>query len=114
MSGVSMSDPAAAQGSTARLLASVEHLIDHIGGVPVHVIPCVEGRTDGKPAASQASRAAKLASDATARIVSKLGTSKNAKLANQFYSALTGSTPLPEFMNQENIARIMASAGDRA
>jgi nitroreductase len=46
---------AAAQGSTARLLASVEHLIDHIGEVPVHVIPCVEGRTDGKPAAAQAS-----------------------------------------------------------
>ena len=46
---------AEASGSTARLLASVEHLIDHIGEVPVHVIPCVEGRTDGKPAASQAS-----------------------------------------------------------
>jgi nitroreductase len=46
---------AEASGSTARLLASVEHLIDHIGEVPVHVIPCVEGRTDGKPAAAQAS-----------------------------------------------------------
>lgn len=44
-----------AGGSSARLLASVEHLIDHIGEVPVHVIPCVEGRTDGKPAAAQAS-----------------------------------------------------------
>ena len=39
----------------ARLLASVEHLIEHIGDVPVHVIPCVEGRADGKPAAAQAS-----------------------------------------------------------
>ena len=46
---------AEASGSAARLLASVEHLIDHIGEVPVHVIPCVEGRTDGKPAAAQAS-----------------------------------------------------------
>ena len=36
----------------------------------------------------QATRAAKLASDVTARIVSRLGSSKNAKLANQFYSAL--------------------------
>ena len=24
--------------------------------MPVHVIPCIEGRTDGKPAAAQASR----------------------------------------------------------
>ena len=46
---------AEASGSAARLLASVEHLIDHIGEVPVHVIPCVEGRTDGMPAAAQAS-----------------------------------------------------------
>src|SRR5262245_46644954 len=46
---------AEASGSAARLLGSVEHLIDHIGEVPVHVIPCVEGRTDGKPAAAQAS-----------------------------------------------------------
>jgi 2-polyprenyl-6-methoxyphenol hydroxylase-like FAD-dependent oxidoreductase len=27
---------------------------------------------------------------------------------NQFYSAITGSTPLPEFMNPENIGRIIA------
>ncbi|MGE5688991.1 MAG: nitroreductase family protein [Pseudomonadota bacterium] len=47
---------ASAQGATARLLASVEHLIEHIHEVPVHVIPCVEGRTDGKPAAAQASK----------------------------------------------------------
>jgi hypothetical protein len=56
----------------------------------------------------QATRASKLASDVTARIVSKLGNSKNAKLANQFYSALaagpgivgTGSdTPYPQGVN---------------
>ena len=56
----------------------------------------------------QATRASKLAAEATARIVSKLGTSKNPKLANQFYSALaagpgiigTGSdAPYPEGVN---------------
>jgi nitroreductase len=39
-----------------RLLRSVAHLVRHIGEVPVHVVPCIEGRTDGKPAAAQASR----------------------------------------------------------
>lgn len=42
--------------NTKRLLDSVWHLMDHIGEVPVHVIPCIEGRTDGKPSALQASR----------------------------------------------------------
>ncbi|HSC92069.1 MAG TPA: nitroreductase family protein [Gaiellaceae bacterium] len=45
-----------ATGLMARTIASVEHLIEHIHEVPVHVIPCVEGRTDGKPAPAQASR----------------------------------------------------------
>jgi 2-polyprenyl-6-methoxyphenol hydroxylase-like FAD-dependent oxidoreductase len=31
----------------------------------------------------------------------------------QFYSAITGSRPLPTFMNPENIDRIMAAAGAR-
>lgn len=52
--------PQAAAGlllpQTRRLLTSVRHLMKHIGEVPVHVIPCVEGRTDGLPAARQASR----------------------------------------------------------
>ncbi len=39
-----------------QLLASVLHLVEHIHEVPVHVIPCLEGRTDGRPAAAQASR----------------------------------------------------------
>ena len=39
-----------------RLLDSVWHLMDHIGDVPVHVIPCIEGRTDGKPHPVQASQ----------------------------------------------------------
>ena len=41
---------------TRRLIRSVAYLVKHIGEVPVHVIPCIEGRTDGKPSASQASR----------------------------------------------------------
>ena len=52
-------DPAAAQDLTPdrrRLLDSVFHLVEHIGEVPVHVIPCTEGRTDGKSALSQAGR----------------------------------------------------------
>lgn len=39
---------------TRRLLASVRHLMRHIGEVPVHVIPCVEGRSEGRPVAAQA------------------------------------------------------------
>ena len=35
----------------------------------------------------------------------------NQEATNQFYSALTGSRPLPAFMNPENLERIMASAG---
>jgi nitroreductase len=37
-----------------RIRRSVRHLIEHLQEVPVHLIPCVEGRTDGKPAAVQA------------------------------------------------------------
>jgi 2-polyprenyl-6-methoxyphenol hydroxylase-like FAD-dependent oxidoreductase len=33
---------------------------------------------------------------------------------NQFYSAITGSRPLPSFMNPENLERILAKAGARA
>jgi len=43
-------------GNARRLLDSVWFLIDHIGDVPVHVIPCIEGRTDGKSVPVQASR----------------------------------------------------------
>ena len=35
----------------------------------------------------------------------------NQEATNQFFSALTGSRPLPAFMNPENIDRIVASAG---
>jgi 2-polyprenyl-6-methoxyphenol hydroxylase-like FAD-dependent oxidoreductase len=33
---------------------------------------------------------------------------------NQFYSAITGSRPLPSFMNPDNVGRIVASANARA
>jgi nitroreductase len=42
--------------ATRRLRASVAHLVEHIDEVPVHVIPCIEGRTDGKPVHVQSSR----------------------------------------------------------
>ena len=34
----------------------------------------------------------------------------NQEATNQFFSAITGSRPLPAFMNPENLDRIMASA----
>jgi 2-polyprenyl-6-methoxyphenol hydroxylase-like FAD-dependent oxidoreductase len=37
----------------------------------------------------------------------------NQEATNQFYSAITGSRPLPEFMNPQNIERIVAGAGIR-
>jgi nitroreductase len=39
-----------------RITRGVRHLADHLQDVPVHVIPCIEGRTDGKPAVAQAGR----------------------------------------------------------
>ncbi len=39
-----------------RILGGVAHLVDRLQDVPVHVIPCIEGRTDGKGAFAQASR----------------------------------------------------------
>jgi nitroreductase len=47
---------AAGDQHVARIGDAVRHLADHIHEVPVHVIPCVEGRTDGAPAMVQASR----------------------------------------------------------
>jgi len=47
---------AAAEPVIARLGDAVRYLAEHIHEVPVHVVPCVEGRTDGAPAAAQASR----------------------------------------------------------
>jgi nitroreductase len=54
-------DPAAVESlglspGRRRLLDSVLHLFEHLHEVPVHVIPCIEGRTDGKPGPAQAGR----------------------------------------------------------
>lgn len=37
-----------------RVTDSAQYLADHLHEVPVHVVPCVGGRTDGEPASSQA------------------------------------------------------------
>ena len=47
---------AAADPRVARISEAVAHLAAHIHQVPVHVIPCVEGRTERAPVATQASR----------------------------------------------------------
>jgi nitroreductase len=39
-----------------RLVESVVHLYEHLHEVPVHVIPCIEGRTDDKSLLQQAGR----------------------------------------------------------
>jgi nitroreductase len=49
-------DPEEIPGMMGRVLGGVFHLRDHLHKVPVHVIPCIEGRTDGKGAFVQASR----------------------------------------------------------
>jgi nitroreductase len=39
-----------------RVADAVRHLAEHIHEVPVHLIPCVDGRTEGEPIPVQASR----------------------------------------------------------
>jgi nitroreductase len=46
--------PATQTGAAARLYAAVVHLYEHLHEVPVHVIPCLSGRTDGAPIEAQA------------------------------------------------------------
>jgi nitroreductase len=46
-------DPAYA-ATTKRVIDSAAYLAEHMGDVPVHVIPCVWGRTDSAPVAMQA------------------------------------------------------------
>jgi nitroreductase len=45
----------AREGQMLRISDAVVHLAEHIHEVPVHVIPCVEGRYEGKPNALVAS-----------------------------------------------------------
>ena len=46
-------DPAYVE-TTKRVISSAQYLADHLGEVPVHVIPCIAGRTDDAPVAMQA------------------------------------------------------------
>jgi nitroreductase len=49
-------EAAAADPHVARIGDAVRHLAEHIHEVPVHVVPCVEGRTDTASTFQQASR----------------------------------------------------------
>jgi nitroreductase len=49
-------DPETIPGMMGRVVGGVFHLRDHLHEVPVHVVPCIEGRTDGKGVFAQASR----------------------------------------------------------
>ncbi len=40
--------------TTKRVISSAQYLAEHLGEVPVHVIPVIEGRTDNAPVAMQA------------------------------------------------------------
>ncbi|HET8608055.1 MAG TPA: nitroreductase family protein [Gaiellaceae bacterium] len=46
----------AAGGQMARIVDAVVHLAEHLHEVPVHVIPCVRGRTEGASTPQQAAR----------------------------------------------------------
>ncbi len=49
-------NPTEVPGMMGRVLGGVFHLRDHLHEVPVHVIPCISGRTDGKSVFAQASK----------------------------------------------------------
>lgn len=43
------------EATRTRILSSVQHLADHLHQVPVHLVPCMMGRYENKPAVSQSS-----------------------------------------------------------
>jgi nitroreductase len=47
-------DAPARAADHARVVSSARFLAEHLGEVPVHLIPCIEGRFDGLPVAAQA------------------------------------------------------------
>lgn len=53
--GVKYADPSRA-AAQARVAASSAHLAEHMGDVPVLLIPCIIGRTEDKPIVDQAAR----------------------------------------------------------
>jgi nitroreductase len=48
--------PAMPSRDVLRVYRSAQHLADHMGDVPVLVVPCISGRTDGAGIAEQASQ----------------------------------------------------------
>lgn len=53
--GESRSAPPPPSEAQRRIIRSARYLADHLGEVPVHVVPCVRGRTDGAAPVVQAS-----------------------------------------------------------
>lgn len=49
------SDDPTARRRQARIAASARYLADHLEQVPVHVVPCIRPRTEGRPTVVQAS-----------------------------------------------------------
>jgi nitroreductase len=49
-------DDPARNTTQARVRGSAMYLVEHLHEVPVHVIPCIEGRTDGLPTVAQAAQ----------------------------------------------------------
>ena len=55
MTGVRLDD-LQRKATQARVTVSAGYLVEHLQQVPVHVIPCIEGRTDGLPTVAQAAQ----------------------------------------------------------
>jgi nitroreductase len=55
MTDVRLDDPKR-KATQERVILSAMYLVEHLREVPVHVIPCIEGRTDGLPAVAQAAQ----------------------------------------------------------
>ena len=55
MRGMSIDDPQR-KATQERVTLSAMYLIQHIQEVPVHVIPCIQGRTEGLPTVGQAAQ----------------------------------------------------------
>jgi nitroreductase len=55
MTGMNIDDPER-KATQERVTLSAMYLIQHIQEVPVHVIPCIQGRTEGLPTVGQAAQ----------------------------------------------------------
>lgn len=54
-SNITFDDPAR-NAAQARIMTSAEYLAEHLHEVPVYVIPCIAGRTDGQPVVMQSAQ----------------------------------------------------------